>query len=137
MFATQGRPGCGARWFIEIEIRPVRGDTRATCSYTAPASPSSGPCTVCTTGVLTAPPIAAAGGPEWSLITSNSSARSKHESAWWISTWARPISALGAISYTNASFADVCESPDANNVTSWPASTRPSARSDTTHSIPP
>src|SRR6059058_1326471 len=36
MFATQGRPGCGARWFIEIEIRPVRGDTRATCSYTAP-----------------------------------------------------------------------------------------------------
>src|SRR5512133_293347 len=35
------------------------------------------------------------------------------------------------------SFAFVFESPEAKSVTSWPASTRPSARSDTIHSIPP
>ena len=35
------------------------------------------------------------------------------------------------------SFALVWESPDANSVTSWPASTSPSARSETIHSIPP
>jgi hypothetical protein len=39
-------------------------------------------------------------------------------------------------SYTQES-AFVRESPDANSVTSWPASTRPSASSDTTHSMPP
>jgi hypothetical protein len=47
------------------------------------------------------------------------------------------MSALGAISYTQASSAFVRESPDANSVTSWPASTSPSASSDTTHSMPP
>src|SRR5512132_2163993 len=35
------------------------------------------------------------------------------------------------------SFAFVRESPDAKSVTSWPASTRPSARSATIHSMPP
>src|SRR5512133_2259900 len=34
-------------------------------------------------------------------------------------------------------FALVSESPDAKSVTSWPASTSPSARSETTSSIPP
>ena len=92
---------------------------------------------MCRHGVATAPAITAAGGPEWSLITSNSSARSKHASACRTSVCARPISSLGAISKMDASFAFVCESPDANSVTSWPASTSPSASSETIHSMPP
>ena len=81
MFAAHGSDSCGLRWFIEMEISPVRGETRAICSYRSPGSPSIGPCTVCRHGVATAPAMTAAGGPEWSLITSNSSARSKHASA--------------------------------------------------------
>ncbi|TML84082.1 MAG: hypothetical protein E6G08_18420 [Actinobacteria bacterium] len=76
MFATHGRFGRGLRWFIEIETSPVDGETLAIDSYSPPGSPFSGPWTVCTTGVSTAPPITAAGGPECSLITSKSPARS-------------------------------------------------------------
>jgi hypothetical protein len=54
----------------------VRGATRDTWSYRSPGSPSSGPWTVWTTGVSTAAPSVAATGPEWSLITSKSAARS-------------------------------------------------------------
>ena len=43
----------------------------------------------------------------------------------------------GATSKTERSSAFVFESPDAKSVTSWPASTRPSASSATTHSMPP
>ncbi len=49
----------------------------------------------------------------------------------------RPICSLGAWSKTEASFAFVWESPDAKRVTSCPWSTRPSASSQTIHSIPP
>ena len=45
--------------------------------------------------------------------------------------------ALGAASNTDESLAFVCESPEAKSVTSWPASTSPSASSQTIHSIPP
>ena len=43
----------------------------------------------------------------------------------------------GGSGNTASSFARVRESPEAKSVTSWPASARPSASSDTTHSIPP
>ena len=48
-----------------------------------------------------------------------------------------PAAALGACSKTEASLAFVCESPLAKRVTSCPASTSPSASSQTIHSIPP
>ena len=32
MLAAHGSDSCGLRWFIEIEISPVRGETRAICS---------------------------------------------------------------------------------------------------------
>jgi hypothetical protein len=44
---------------------------------------------------------------------------------------------LGAVSKIAESFARVRESPEAKSVTSCPASASPSARSETTHSIPP
>ena len=56
---------------------------------------------------------------------------------WWSSENDVPISSLGASANTDSSFAFVRESPEANSVTSWPASTRPSASSQTTHSMPP
>ena len=68
---------------------------------------------------------------------SNSLARSRQESAWRSSVPVFPICSEGAVGKTDASSAFVSESPDAKSVTSWPASTRPSASSDTTHSIPP
>ena len=46
-------------------------------------------------------------------------------------------SSEGAVGKTDSSSAFVSESPDAKSVTSWPVSARPSASSDTTHSIPP
>ncbi len=46
-------------------------------------------------------------------------------------------SAPGATGNTDSSFAEVVESPGANSVTSCPRSARPSASSETTHSIPP
>src|SRR5512132_1392861 len=49
----------------------------------------------------------------------------------------RPIHSLGATGKTAASFAFVCESPDAKRVTSCPPSTSPSASNETTHSTPP
>src|SRR5215207_4562688 len=75
MFAAHGRSGLGRRWFSEIEIRPTSGASSAIDSYVAPASPSSGPCTVWSTGVRTPAARAAAGIPEWSLTMSNSPAR--------------------------------------------------------------
>src|ERR1043166_8810782 len=49
----------------------------------------------------------------------------------------RPIHSLGATGCTQARLAFVCESPEANRVTSCPLSTSPSASSETTHSTPP
>jgi len=43
----------------------------------------------------------------------------------------------GASWKTERRFPFVVESPEAKSVTSWPRSTRPSARSATIHSMPP
>ena len=72
---TGGR-GFGLRWFIEIEMKPISGATcgdllvdRAALAVERPVDRVQRP------ACRSAPPIAAAGSPEWSLITSNSSAR--------------------------------------------------------------
>ena len=60
------------------------------------------------------------------------------ESAWNPSYQALPSSrGSGGSGIGEISFALVRDPPLANRVTSWPASTRPSASSDTTSSIPP
>ena len=122
---------------MDSEIRPTSGQTLPSDVYRSPGSPPSGPCTVWTTGVSTTPPSTTPSGPLWSLMTSKSPARSKHESAWRSSNWVMPIISDGASSKIETSSASVLESPEAKSVTSCPAPTRPSARSETIHSIPP
>jgi hypothetical protein len=73
----------------------------------------------------------------WSWRTSNSSPLRIACTVCCISQYVCPIHSLGAVWKTDSSRARVCESPDAKRVTSWPASTSPSARSATTRSVPP
>ena len=138
-FATQGSRLCGLRWFIEIEISPVRGATARDLLVDLAALAVERPVhRVQARGRRPAPPITAAGRPEWSLITSNSSARSKQaERVLELRLRAADLARSARSRRPHASFAFVCESPDANSVTSCPASTSPSASSETIHSIPP
>jgi hypothetical protein len=92
---------------------------------------------VCTSGVGSSEPSASPISPVWSWITSKSACRAKQLSECWSSQNVWPIRSLGASSNTAASCARVRESPDANSVTSWPASASPSASSETIHSMPP
>src|SRR5262245_52191510 len=113
------------------------GARSSTCSYMRPGCPSSSPCTVWQNGVSMVPPSASPSIPVWSWTMSNSSALRNAWIACCISQYVWPIHSLGAVWKTDSRRARVCESPDANSVTSWPASTRPSASRATTRSVPP
>ena len=133
MFAAQGRSGFGRRWFIEIEIRPTLG---ATCGDLLVDAARASPFERAVDGVerpASRAPAERRGGHPRVVVDHVELARARVTGERVAQLGQRAPDQLARRLLEDVrSFAFVSESPEAKSVTSCPASTSPSASSETT-----